>query len=180
MFNNLKRYALILLFLIFIVISFIGNYKAGQEIYFNFFDFLKTMIKFIPAVFILIGLFEVWVDREIIEKHLGENSGLTSYLWAILLSGTTVGGLYVAFPIATALYNKGASLRIIFTYVGAAAVCRIPMTLFEATFVGLKFTLIRLLISVPLIILSSIFLEKYLKSKNECLKIKDRIFRKKL
>ncbi len=40
------------------------------------------------------------------------------------------------------------------------------MTAFEASFLGLKFTLVRLSVSVPLIILSSLILEKFLKNKN--------------
>lgn len=164
--EKLKEYSLAIIFFIFISTSFILNYNPGQDIFNKFSDFLLTMLKFLPAVFILIGLFETWVEREIIEEHLRADSNLLAYLWAILLAGTTVGGLYIAFPIAYAIYNKGASLRIVFTYVGAAAVARIPMTLFEASFVGLKFTLIRLLTTIPLIIGSSILLERYLKGKN--------------
>ncbi len=161
--NQLKSYSLAIVFFLFTIVSFTVNYDPGQDIFFKFLDFLTTMLKFLPAVFILIGLFETWVEREVIEDHLGEESNLLAYGWAILLAGTTVGGLYIAFPVAYAIYKKGASLRIIFTYVGAAAVARIPMTLFEASFVGLKFTLIRLLTTIPLIIGSSILLEKYLK-----------------
>ncbi|MGM0500887.1 MAG: permease [Bacillota bacterium] len=163
--EQLKRYSLAILFFIVIGVSFIFNYTPGQDIFFKFSDFLMTMLKFLPAVFILIGLFETWVDREVIEGHLGDESNLLAYGWAILLAGTTVGGLYVAFPVAYAIYKKGASLRVIFTYVGAAAVARIPMTLFEASFVGIKFTIIRLLTTIPLIIVSSILLEKYLKGQ---------------
>ncbi len=120
------------------------------------------MISFLPAVFILIGIFEVWVKKELIIAHMGQDSGIRAYFWAILLSGTTVGGLYVAFPVSYSLYKKGARLSAIFTYIGAAAVARVPMTVYEASYVGLKFTLIRLSVSLPLIILSSILFEKYL------------------
>ena len=164
--KSIKKYILAILFIIFVIGSFIFNYKPGQDVFNKFSNFLLTMLKFLPAVFILIGLFETWVDREVIEEHLGEESNFLAYGWAILLAGTTVGGLYIAFPIAYAIYQKGASLRIVFTYVGAAAVARIPMTLFEASFVGLKFTLIRLLTTIPLIIISSILLEKYLAGQN--------------
>ncbi|ADL12212.1 permease [Acetohalobium arabaticum] len=170
MLQMLKRYLLTIIFFTFVSGSFLFGYSPGEEIYFNFFDFLLTMLKFLPAVFILIGLFDVWVDREVIEKHLGDNSSVSSYFWAILLAGTTVGGLYITFPVAHAMWKKGASLRIIFTYIGAAAICRIPMTLFEASYVGTKFTLIRLLVSVPLVILTSILLEKYLNQKDYELK----------
>ena len=164
--KHLKDYWLFIIFSIFIAISFIFGINTGKGIFDNFLDFFLTMVQFVPAVFILIGLFDVWVKKETIEKHLGENSSFLSYVWAIILASTTIGGLYVAFPIAAALYKKGATPRVIFTYVGAAAICRIPMTLFEASYVGIKFTAIRWVVSIPLIILSSILLEKLLSDRD--------------
>ncbi len=123
------------------------------------------MLKILPCAFILIGLFEVWVKKEVIEKHLGEESGIKGYAWVILLAGTVAGGLLVAFPVAYSLYNKGAKLSIVFTYIGAG-ICRVPMALFEISFMGVKFTTIRLLISLPLVIITSILLGDYLTKRN--------------
>ena len=92
-------------------------------------------------------------------------SGLRGYLWAVLLAGSTVGGLYVAFPIAYSLHTKGAKLSIIFTYIGASAICRVPMTIFEASFMGIKFSIIRLLVSIPLVIVGSMLLGNYLTTR---------------
>ncbi|MGB2827786.1 MAG: hypothetical protein WBC50_06285, partial [Dehalococcoidales bacterium] len=75
---------------------------------------------------------------------------------------TTVGGLYLAFPVAYTLYRKGAKLSVVFTYLGAAAICRIPMAIFEASFLGVKFTVIRWLVSLPLVVITSILLGNYL------------------
>lgn len=165
--RHTKNYLLVMIFAVFIILSFVFDFKMGIGIFENFYSFFLTMIKFIPAVFLLIGLFDVWVEKELIEKHLGEDSGIMAYLWAIILASTTVGGLYVAFPLAAAIYKKGATPRIIFTYLGAAAVCRIPMTLFEASYVGVKFTVLRWGISIPLIIISSILLEKFISGEME-------------
>mgnify|MGYP006298134353 CR=1 FL=1 len=164
--KHLKDYMLFIIFAVFIAFSYIFDPKMAEGIFKNFYSFLMTMLKFVPAVFLLIGLFEVWVDKDTIEKHLGENSSFLSYIWAIILASTTVGGLYVAFPVAAALYKKGASPRIIFTYIGTAAICRIPMTLFEASYVGVSFTAIRWAISIPLVILSSILMEKLLAAQD--------------
>ncbi|MBW2023597.1 MAG: hypothetical protein JRI51_12260, partial [Deltaproteobacteria bacterium] len=91
---------------------------------------------------------EVWVKRETVERHFGSQAGLRGHIGGILLAGTTVGGLYVAFPVAYSLYRKGADLGVIFTYIGASAICRVPMTIFEASFVGLKFSVIRLSVAL--------------------------------
>jgi uncharacterized membrane protein YraQ (UPF0718 family) len=152
-------------YIIFIVVSLWLDYSPGKEIAGNFASFSLDMLKIIPGAFILVGLFDVWVKRETVEKHFGESSGILGYLWAILLSGATVGGLYVAFPFAYSMYSKGAKLSIIFTYVGAAAVCRIPMAIFEASFLGISFSLIRLAVSITLVLVSAILIGNYLKKR---------------
>ena len=150
------------IYFVFIIISMLMGYEPGKEIGHNFISFSIDMLKLLPGAFILIGLFEVWVKRETIEKHFGEKSGIKGYLWAILLSSTTVGGLYLALPVAYSLYGKGAKLSVIFTYIGASAICRVPMTIFEASFLGIKFSAIRLLVSIPLVIVTSMLLGNYL------------------
>lgn len=124
------------------------------------------MLKVLPCAFILVGLFEVWVKRETVDKHFGEEAGIKGYMGTVLLAGTIVGPLYVALPLAYALFSKGAMLSVIFTYISASAIFRVPMAVFEASFLGLKFTVIRILISIPLVIASSIILGNYLAKKN--------------
>ena len=165
--RNIKiRAVYISSYILFLIVSFVFGFNPGKEIGYNFISFLVYMLKILPCAFILIGLFEVWVKREIIEKHLGKESGIKGYVWVILLAGTIAGGLLVAFPIAYSLYNKGAKLSVIFAYIGAAAICRVPMTLYEASFMGVKFTVIRLLVSLPLVIITSILLGNYLSKRN--------------
>lgn len=157
---------LVLCYVVFLIFSFIYNFSPGKEIYYNFVSFSIDMLKILPPAFVLVGLFEVWVKRETVERHFGEKSGIKGYIGAILLSTPTVGGLYVSFPIAYSLFSKGAKLSIIFTYLGSSAICRIPMSIFEASFLGIKFTLIRLFVSLPLVILTSILLGNYLEKRN--------------
>ncbi len=164
--KKLYKILLILFYFLFLIISAFTNFKAGIQIEQNFTGFFIEMIKLIPFAFILIGLFDVWVKEESVKKHLGSKSGILAYFWMILLAGASVGGLYVAFPVAYTLFSKGAKLSIIFFYIGASAICRIPMTIFEASFLGIKFTLLRYLISLPLLIFSSILLGKYLERGN--------------
>jgi hypothetical protein len=149
----------------FVLGSFVFGFDTGKQVGTSLVDFVKEMIFIIPGAFILIGLFEVWVPRSMIERHLGNESSLLSHLWVFLLAGTTVGGLYLAFPVAYAIRSKGAKLSVIFSYVGFSGVCRIPMTLFEISFMGGQFTLIRYLVAIPLIILSSEILGSVLERK---------------
>jgi uncharacterized membrane protein YraQ (UPF0718 family) len=153
-------------YFLFLILSLIFHFSPGKKIGHNFFSFSLHMLKILPCVFVLIGLFQVWVKRELIERHLGEGSGLMGYIWAVILAGTMVGGLYIAFPIAYSLSIKGAKIGVIFGFIGASAICRVPMAIFEASFLGIRFTAIRILVSIPLVIIASEFLGRYLEKSN--------------
>ncbi len=137
-------------------LAFAFGIPVGVQVGRNFLTFAREMLLILPAAFVVIGLFEVWVPREAVEKHLGERgSRFLQWFWMVLLAGTTVGGLYVSFPIAWALRRKGARLGLVLSYIGLSGVCRIPMTLFEISFLGVPFTVIRYVVSVPLVIFVS-------------------------
>jgi len=153
----------------FILLSYIIGFAPGEKIGGNFISFSIPMLKLLPFAFILIGLFDVWVKKETVEKHMGAQSGIRGHIWALLLAGTTVGGLYVCFPVAYTLHRKGAKLAVIFTYIAASAICRIPMTIFEASFMGIKFSVIRLLVSLPLVVVSSMLLGAFLEKRKYCM-----------
>jgi len=164
--KGVVRIVCLFAYLLFLVVSFTIGFEPGEEIGANLGIFMLEMLKILPCAFILIGLFEVWVKSETVARHLGEESGFRGYLWALVLAGTTVGGLHVAFPVAYSLYSKGAKLSVIFAYIGASAICRVPMAIFEASFLGVKFTAIRLLVSIPLVILTSKLLGDYFAKRN--------------
>jgi len=166
--HETKRITIIIIlgYLVFITVSWIAAYSPGQEISCNLGSFALDLLKVLPGAFILIGLFEVWVERETAERHLSKEPGVRGYIWAVLLSGTTVGGLYIALPVAYSLFRKGAKLSVIFTFIGAVAICRVPMSIFEASFLGVKFTAIRLLVSLPLVITTLILLGNYLTKRH--------------
>jgi len=162
---SLPILGLITAYALFIGLSWVIDFPPGREVTVNFATFTWSMLQILPFAFILIGLFEVWVKQETIVKHFGESSGLRGHLLAILLAGTTIGGIHIALPVSYSLFNKGAKLSVIFTYLGASAICRIPMTILEASFLGIKYTIIRYTVSLPLIVIASTLLGNYLTKK---------------
>lgn len=160
--KNVMMSVLISLLLLFIAVLYKFSPETGMAIANAFIKNILTMLKILPLIFILIALFEVWVEKEKVEKHLGEKGGIRSFIWVLILGGTTVGPMIVALPVAASLFRKGARLSVIFTYLGAAAVCRIPMAIFESSYLGIKFTLIRYCVALPLIIISSVLMGRIL------------------
>lgn len=145
---------------LFVLFSYVYDYRIGMESAHNFSDSMIEMISFLPLIFILIGLFDVWIPRGVIEKHLGENSGIKSIVWMILLAMLQAGPLYGAFPVAYMLWKKGTSVRNIFIYIGAFTTMKIPMLSFEIGFLGLKFSLLRTLLSMPVFIIIAFIMQK--------------------
>ena len=139
----------------FVAGSYLVDFETGQEMGQTFGSTMLIFLGLLPCAFVLIALFDVWVKRETIERRLGHGSGLQAYAWTMLLAGMTVGGLYVSFPVACSLAKKGARLGVILTYVNFAGICRIPMVAFEASVMGWKFTAVRMVVSIPLVIVAS-------------------------
>ena len=110
----------ILLSAVFLLSSYFIKCNYGIATSQQFVSVFWSMIKILPCAFILIALFEKWCHRDTVVKHLGSNSGMKGYFLALLLGSMTIGGLFVAFPLAYSLQRKGASLKVIFSFLGFA------------------------------------------------------------
>lgn len=165
--KNWLSLSIIIAFAVFVAVSFSIDYNLGKSIFKEqFYSFFKEMILFLPIMFILIGLGDVWINREKVEKHIGKDSGLKGIILVIFLSMAQAGPLYGAFPVTYLLWKKGASIRNIFIYIGAFCTIKIPMLTFEIGFLGWKFSLLRTLFSLPAIIIIGVVMEKLLKNKS--------------
>ncbi len=121
---------------------------------------VMDLITFIPPIFILLGLLDVWVARETLMPYMGPRSGVKGGMLAFIMGSAAAGPLYIAFPIAGVLLKKGASLVNIFIFIGAWSTTKLPMILFEAASLGLKYTLIRLVVNTIGIIAIAVLLDK--------------------
>jgi uncharacterized membrane protein YraQ (UPF0718 family) len=128
------------------------------------------MLSVIPPVFLLLGLLDVWVPREIMLKYMGEDSGLKGIILSVIIGSAAAGPLYGAFPVAAVFMKKGVKFSNILIFIGAWSTTKIPMILFEASSLGMKFALTRLLVDIPGIIIIAIILSKII-SKDEIEKL---------
>jgi uncharacterized membrane protein YraQ (UPF0718 family) len=160
---GLGEYLLVVLFGLALLLSRFTGWSFGLGAGKNFWAFFSEMIAFLPLMFILIGLIDVWTPKGKIERHIGAESGLMGTVWIILLAMLQAGPLYGAFPVAYLLWNKGCSIKNIFIYLGAFSTLKIPMLTFEIGFLGLKFSLLRTLFTLPMFIGIGYIMEAYLR-----------------
>jgi uncharacterized membrane protein YraQ (UPF0718 family) len=122
--------------------------------------FFVELILILPAVMVLMGLFAVFVSREMVVKYLGKSSGIKGFLLAIFFGALPTGPLYVAFPLAAALISKGARLANIVIFLSAWACIKIPQEMVELQFLGLKFMATRLTLIIIFVILMGLAIER--------------------
>lgn len=140
--------------------GFVSPLPVAVEAGKNLGQFIREMMEVLPAMFVLVGLFDVWVPRQVIERRLGRSSGPMAVLWMVLLAMLQAGPLYGAFPVAIALWRKGTAPRNVFIYLGAFSAAKIPMLTFEVGFLGWQFSLARTAFTLPVFIALGYLLER--------------------
>lgn len=159
----LKRYkAFLLLFVVEILLCFVLP-DIGFNSLTNIRNNVLEMLQIIPPVFVLLGLLDVWVEKETMMKYTGKGSGVKGFIISFLLGSAAAGPLYAAFPVAVVMRKKGSSIFNIFVFLGAWSTTKIPMLTFEAANLGISFMCLRLVLSVIGIIFIAGVLDKTVK-----------------
>lgn len=167
---TLTRYRAFIIVIIMIgILTLVNNELGFKTINIATYSF-KEMLLVIPPIFILLGLLDLWVPKEVMIKYMGEGSGIKGIFLSILIGSAAAGPLYGAFPIAAVFMKKGVKFSNILIFIGAWSTTKIPMLLFEITSLGVRFALTRLLINIPIVILIAYILSKFI-SINEIEKI---------
>ena len=131
-----------------IILVLIGYNKGqGQHI-----SGLKTglnmLIEILPLLllaFIVAGMVQVLIPKEILSKWVGTEAGLRGIFIGSVAGGFCPGGPFVSLPIAVGLVRSGASIGTIIAFLtgwSLWAFARLPM---EVGILGWKITLIRFL-----------------------------------
>jgi uncharacterized membrane protein YraQ (UPF0718 family) len=109
---------------------------------------LWSVALLLVAAFLIAGLTQALVSRELIDRWLGAQSGWRGILLASLAGGLIPGGPYVYYPIAGALLQAGAGLGVLVAFVIAKnlwSITRLPM---EFALLGPRLTIIRFLLTL--------------------------------
>ncbi|SHJ36574.1 permease [Desulfofundulus thermosubterraneus] len=160
---QLRRYALFALVVVADLLLYLQHPARGEQAIRSALDYLVEMLLFIPPIFVLVGLLDVWVPRQIVEKNVGPDSGVRGVIISILVATAAAGPLYAGFPVADALLRKGCRLANAVIFLGTWATIKIPMLMMEVKFVGLPFALLRLALTLPAIIATGYLMEMILK-----------------
>ena len=158
MINSIKRYRIFFCLCFLNIILLIAEPNVGKKSLFITVDNLLELLSFLPPIFVLLGLLDVWIDRETMMRYMGENSGLRGHVLAFSLGSAAAGPLYAAFPIVGILLKKSASLLNIFIFVGAWSTTKIPLLVFESATLGFHFMSLRFVFNLIGIIIIALIM----------------------
>jgi uncharacterized membrane protein YraQ (UPF0718 family) len=118
-----------------------GSHLAGAK------SGLMMMLQIVPLLvfaFLMAGMIQVLVPRELVSRWLGAESGWKGILIGCVAGGVMPGGPYVSLPLVAGLLKSGVGVGTGVAFLTSWALwagARLPM---EVGILGPKFTLIRL------------------------------------
>jgi len=106
----------------------------------------RTLWRNLPILllgFVIAGLVQVLVPREVISGRLGAQAGVKGVLVACVAGGLMPGAPYAVFPLAGALYQSGAGLGAVVGFLSAWSLWSVSRLSVEVALVDPKAALVR-------------------------------------
>jgi uncharacterized membrane protein YraQ (UPF0718 family) len=122
-----------------------GSHRRGLELGW---ETLKRTLPLLIVAFVIVGYVNVLAPQDIVSAWIGPGSG-----WRGLFVGTAAGmllpgGPYVVFPLIAALYQAGAGVGPTVAMITAWAGLALLSVSFELPFLGWRFSVLRLGLSL--------------------------------
>lgn len=128
----------------------------------------KMLIEVVPllaSAFILAGMIQVLISKELINKWLGKEAGVKGIFIGAIAGSLIPGGPYVFYPIAASFLLSGAEIGTVLAFIVAKnlwTLSRLPM---EIALIGPKITAVRYIVTFifPIVVglIANIFFRNY-------------------
>jgi uncharacterized membrane protein YraQ (UPF0718 family) len=132
-----------------IVLLIFGYYKgqhiAGLKVSIN------MMLEVLPILFfafIIAGMVQVVIPKEVFSKFIGEKSGLKGLVIGAIAGSLAPGGPYVNIPLVASFLKMGVRFGVVVSFFTGwllLSISRLPM---EIGLLGWKFSLVRIISSI--------------------------------
>ena len=158
--KNKRLYLFLLIVLLIVIIVSLIYPEKGKKFLPIIFKYGWQIFLIMPPILILVGLMQVWVPKEWIQKYIGSQSGVKGKIFCILFGTLPTGPMYIFLPLASGLLKKGASVSNILILLGIMSSEKIPQMLVEINFLGLRFAVVRFVLTVTAVIIMGEIIEK--------------------
>ncbi|MFP4478023.1 MAG: permease [Candidatus Izemoplasmatales bacterium] len=143
---------LIILTIVDVRLTYTALENSGKQI--------LSMLMIVPPIFVLIGLFDVWIPRETIITLMGEGSKGKGMVLAFVLGAFSAGPTLIAFPLAMLMLKKGAKYSNVIFFLMVWSSLKLPIVFYQITTLGLQFSLIINVTLLIVFIISALLVDK--------------------
>jgi uncharacterized membrane protein YraQ (UPF0718 family) len=154
-------WVMIVLAIVLCVIAYLKNaelpftgIKAGGKM---FIDILPILI----VSFIIAGLVQVIIPKDVIAKWLGAKAGFKSIMIGCVAGALTPGAPYITFPLVAGFYKAGASLGAVVGFVAAWSLWQVYRIPLEVAIIGPKVAIVRFLSTLIFPPIAGIFAQTF-------------------
>lgn len=124
-------------------------------------DGMWQVLQVLPPVMVLSALIDEWIPAHLMVSWMGKEAGWRGFALALLLSTVAAGPLFMAFPVAAMLAKKGARYACVMCFLGGWGTMKLTLLLFEVSCLGVTFTCLRLVVSLPLLVCGALCIERW-------------------
>ena len=102
-----------------------------------------NQLPFLFSIFLLVGLFDVFVSKNAVVSVIGRGKGFVSILSAAFFGSIVGGPVSSVYPLGAVLLKKGATLAVAAVFMNAWIMVGFITMPFEISIFGKRFTLVR-------------------------------------
>lgn len=131
------------------VLFFLGRRRGDGSHLLGIKTGLSMLVRLLPLLFcafLLAGLLQVTLPPEVIQSWLGDEAGWRGIVVGVLAGSLILGGPYAVFPVIAGVYQAGAGLGTAVAMISGWALLGVAQIIMGISFIGLRFSLLRLLI----------------------------------
>lgn len=143
----------ILAAILFIINLMNGKHRDGLKAGFKQFI---TALPVILLAMLLAGILETLIPEELIKRWLAQEAGFTGIFIGTLGGMLMAFGPYASYPIIAVIFHAGAGLGTTIALMAGWSFLNLTKLPFESSFLGYKFSLLRMGLGLPLCILAGI------------------------
>ena len=159
--NFVKTHKFLLFTLMLFIILTLVDIRLTYTALDNTWSYILDMLIIVPPIFLLIGLFDVWVDRETVIRLMGEKSGIRGMALAFFLGAFSAGPTIAAFPLAMVMLKKGARYSNVLFFLMVWSSLKLPIVFFQVTQLGFEFAMLINAIMLLVFIVAALISEKF-------------------
>ena len=163
----IKRYKNFFIILFICIFIYLYNIRIGFKIFSITLSSLIQMLSILPPIMIMLSLLDIWIPKKYFIKYMGNSSGIKGIFFSFLIAFFSAGPMYAAFPFIGVLIKKEVKFSNIIIFLNAWCVTKFSTLLFEIGALGYKFTIFRLIIDIPGVIVMSYLINYLVQCRDE-------------